>query len=255
MSRPRLIARLLVAAALRPGLAVRLAGAAWRFRRRLWYARPPFLPLPPREYLDWRIETAYGADPDELPAAPLRRYLEWSAAQARAGRDGVEREQTRAAREEPGVGEALGGAAERGLIQLRAVLVIVVLCAAVLAIPPVREVAGPVLEPGKSLLDRSVGRVWARGRDQVFRWSVRNEARTLAQELQKREVSGQPLPRPQDFQAYLQRRTISGTPGLDKWGSPYYMLLGGDSITVVSPGPDGRPGNGDDIREAVARDR
>lgn len=252
MSRPRLIARLLVAAALRPGLAVRLAGAAWRFRRRRWYARPPFLPLPPREYLDWRIETAYGADSVELPAEPLRRYLEWSAAQARAGRL---REQARAARDGAGLGEALGAADERGLIQLRAVLVIVVLCAAVLAIPPVREIAGPVLEPGKSLLDRSVGRVWVRGRDQVFRWSVRNEARTLAQELQKREVSGQPLPRPQDFQGYLQRRTISGTPGLDKWGSPYYMLLGGDSITVVSPGPDGRPGNGDDIREAVARDR
>ena len=267
MSRPRLIARLLVAAALRPGLAVRLAGAAWRFRRRRWYARPPFLPLPPREYLDWRIETAYGVDPAELPAEPLRRYLEWSAAQARAGRDGgglrrarASRDggglkQARAGREEPGLGEALGGRDERGLIQLRAVLVLVVLCAAVLAIPPVREIAGPVLEPGKSLLDRSVGRVWARGRDQVFRWSVRNEARTLAQELQKREASGQPLPRPQDFQAYLQRRTISGTPGLDKWGSPYYMLLGGDSITVVSPGPDGRPGNGDDIREAVERDR
>ncbi len=231
MSRPRLIARLLVAAALRPGLAVRLAGAAWRFRRRRWYARPPFLPLPPREYLDWRLETAYGAGPAELPAEPLRRYLDWSAAQVRAAR------------------------VERGFIQLRAILVILVLAAAVLAIPPVREIAGPVLEPGKVLLDRSVGRAWARGRDTVFRWSVRNEARTLAQELQKREISGQPLPRPQDFQAYLQRRTISGTPGLDKWGSPYYMLLGGDSITVVSPGPDGRPGNGDDIREAVVRDR
>lgn len=255
VSRPRLIARLLVAAALRPGLALRLAGAAWRFRRRRWYARPPFLPLPPREYLDWRLETAYGADPAELPAEPLRRYLDWSAAQARAARDERGFTRPRSIGDERGFLQGRPAQDRSGLIQLRAILVILVLAAAVLAIPPVREIAGPVLEPGKALLDRSVGRAWARGRDTVFRWSVRNEARTLAQELQKREISGQPLPRPQDFQAYLQRRTISGTPGLDKWGSPYYMLLGGDSITVVSPGPDGRPGNGDDIREAVVRDR
>lgn len=144
---------------------------------------------------------------------------------------------------------------EAGLVQLRAVLVIVVLLAAVLAIPPVRAMAGPVLEPGKALLDRSVGKLFGRGRDRVFEWSARSEARSLAQELQKREISGQALPRPQDFQSYLQRRTISGTAGLDKWGSPYYMLLGGDSITIVSPGADRRPGTADDIRESVARNR
>jgi hypothetical protein len=32
----------------------------WIFRNRKWYRRPPFLPLPPRNYLEWRIETAYG---------------------------------------------------------------------------------------------------------------------------------------------------------------------------------------------------
>ncbi len=32
----------------------------WVFRRRQWYWRFPFLPVPPRKYLEWRIETAYG---------------------------------------------------------------------------------------------------------------------------------------------------------------------------------------------------
>jgi hypothetical protein len=32
----------------------------WIFRDRKWYSHPPFLPLPPRQYLEWRIETAYG---------------------------------------------------------------------------------------------------------------------------------------------------------------------------------------------------
>jgi hypothetical protein len=32
----------------------------WTFRDRKWYSHPPFLPLPPKKYLQWRIETAYG---------------------------------------------------------------------------------------------------------------------------------------------------------------------------------------------------
>lgn len=32
----------------------------WIFRRRNWHRHPPFLPIPPRKYLEWRIETAYG---------------------------------------------------------------------------------------------------------------------------------------------------------------------------------------------------
>ncbi|MCY3756127.1 MAG: hypothetical protein OXG96_00225 [Acidobacteria bacterium] len=32
----------------------------WTFRDRGWYRRYPFLPLPPRDYLRWRMETAYG---------------------------------------------------------------------------------------------------------------------------------------------------------------------------------------------------
>jgi hypothetical protein len=32
----------------------------WTFRHRKWYQRVPFLPIPPKRYLQWRIETAYG---------------------------------------------------------------------------------------------------------------------------------------------------------------------------------------------------
>lgn len=61
-----------------PSLALPLLRAAWRFRRRDWYRRPPFLPLPPAEYLEWRLETAYGGA-DRLPdPSELRRYLRWT---------------------------------------------------------------------------------------------------------------------------------------------------------------------------------
>jgi len=86
VSRPRLFARLLAHAMAQPRLGVRLAAAAWRFRGRRWYARPPFLPLPPPEYLRWRMETAFGGRDADVPTGPLLRYLRWSEAQARAAR-------------------------------------------------------------------------------------------------------------------------------------------------------------------------
>jgi hypothetical protein len=51
---------------------------AWAFRARGWYRRPPFLPLPPRSYVRWRLETAYG-DAGAVPTADeLERYLVWA---------------------------------------------------------------------------------------------------------------------------------------------------------------------------------
>ena len=61
-----LTARLVLRAALDPRLAVDLVRAAWAFRRRRWWSRAPFLPVPDREYLRWRMYTAYG-DPAAVP--------------------------------------------------------------------------------------------------------------------------------------------------------------------------------------------
>lgn len=73
-------AKLLALLLRRPGLLPHALGAAWTFRARDWYRRAPFLPLPPREYVRWRMETAYG-DPDAHPTADeLDRYLRWASA-------------------------------------------------------------------------------------------------------------------------------------------------------------------------------
>ena len=63
----------------RPSLLPALLGAAWAFRRRGWYRRPPFLPLPSTAYLRWRMDTAYG-DPDAVPPPDeAGRFLRWAA--------------------------------------------------------------------------------------------------------------------------------------------------------------------------------
>jgi len=62
----------------RPGMIGSMLRAAWRFRARGWWRRPPFLPLPPRDYLDWRMHTAYGDDGRGPTAEEMHRYLRWA---------------------------------------------------------------------------------------------------------------------------------------------------------------------------------
>jgi hypothetical protein len=61
-----------------PATGVALARVSWRFRRRDWYRRFPFLPLPDPTYLRWRMHTAYGHDDAVPPAADLIRFARWA---------------------------------------------------------------------------------------------------------------------------------------------------------------------------------
>jgi len=72
-----LFVRLLLRAAASPRLGVDLARLTWSFRARDWYRRPPFLPLPPREYLRWRMFTAYGDEAAVPPAEDVVRFARW----------------------------------------------------------------------------------------------------------------------------------------------------------------------------------
>ena len=74
---PRLALALTGRAVVNPRLAVDLLRVAWRFRHRHWYRRVPFLPLPPREYVRWRMHTAYGDDDAVPPAEDVVRYARW----------------------------------------------------------------------------------------------------------------------------------------------------------------------------------
>lgn len=64
-------------ALLNPRLAVDLLRTAWAFRRRRWWARSPFLPLPDRTYLRWRMYTAYADENAVPPAEDVMRFARW----------------------------------------------------------------------------------------------------------------------------------------------------------------------------------
>jgi hypothetical protein len=77
MSWGRLILTLAWQSVLHPSLAIDLLRVAWRFRSRRWYKRFPFLPLPARDYVRWRMVTAYG-DPSAIPPVDdIIRYARW----------------------------------------------------------------------------------------------------------------------------------------------------------------------------------
>jgi hypothetical protein len=81
MSWTRLTAALAWRAIRSPSLGLALLRVMWNFRARGWWRKPPFLPIPPRAYIEWRMYTAYG-DARALPSAEeVERYARWTAKQ------------------------------------------------------------------------------------------------------------------------------------------------------------------------------
>ena len=69
--------RLAARAAVRPRLAVDLLRTAWAFRRRHWWRAAPFLPVPDRDYLRWRMYTAYGNEDAIPPLEDVIGFARW----------------------------------------------------------------------------------------------------------------------------------------------------------------------------------
>jgi hypothetical protein len=72
-----LVFRLVGRAVVNPRLALDLLRTAWAFRRRDWWRQPPFLPLPDRTYLRWRMYTAYADENAVPPADDVVRFARW----------------------------------------------------------------------------------------------------------------------------------------------------------------------------------
>jgi hypothetical protein len=64
-------------AVVNPLVARDLVALGWSMRRRHWYREPPFLPLPPLEYVRWRMYTAYGDEHAVPPPEDVVRVARW----------------------------------------------------------------------------------------------------------------------------------------------------------------------------------
>ena len=72
-----LTSRLALRALVSPRVALDLVRLAWAFRRRSWWRAPPFLPLPDRTYLQWRMYTAYASADAIPPIEDVLRFARW----------------------------------------------------------------------------------------------------------------------------------------------------------------------------------
>jgi hypothetical protein len=72
-----LLASLVGRALLSPQLAVDLLRTGWAFRRRDWWRKAPFLPVPDGPYLRWRMYTAYGDEAAVPPLEDVIRFARW----------------------------------------------------------------------------------------------------------------------------------------------------------------------------------
>ncbi len=64
-----------------PGDLVPLLDAAWALRRRAWWRRAPFVPVPDQLYWDFRLGTVGGSPPGELTPLGVVQAARWSRAQ------------------------------------------------------------------------------------------------------------------------------------------------------------------------------
>ena len=61
----------------RPGLWLTAARVLGRMIPRRWWARPPFLPVPSRGYMKFRLETQYGTPTAPTEPGDVLEYLAW----------------------------------------------------------------------------------------------------------------------------------------------------------------------------------
>ncbi len=85
--------------------------------------------------------------------------------------------------------------------------------------------------------------------DPVLTWSTKGEMRKIVRDLETVEEQGYDLPHNQEhFRAWIARRYTGDESGMDAWKNTYRLVERRDHFELVSYGPDGEAGTGDDIR-------
>jgi hypothetical protein len=74
--------RVRAAALFHPRVLVDLVSGLISLAPRRWWARPPFLPLPDRAWLRFRLESAYGDEGARPPVGDALAFLAWRRQQA-----------------------------------------------------------------------------------------------------------------------------------------------------------------------------
>ncbi len=108
---------------------------------------------------------------------------------------------------------------------------LVLVLAAVLLLPSLRERARPQIE-------------WAL--TPVYRWEAKNRVNDLSRVLERERATGAQLPQPRGFAGFVTAREGAAA-SLDPWGQPFFLESTRTTLRVGSAGPDRVRGTADDI--------
>jgi hypothetical protein len=75
--RPLAVARAAAAVAAHPRLWLTACRQYRAALPRRWWGHRPFLPLPPRDYVRFRLQTQYGSANHRIEAVDVLNYLSW----------------------------------------------------------------------------------------------------------------------------------------------------------------------------------
>lgn len=115
----------------------------------------------------------------------------------------------------------------------RLFLILAALFGAALYYPPTRE---PVLDFLRPALNPG------------FAWASRGEMQQIVRDLQDVERMGRSLPTGRgEFERWMSNRYQLFESTVDSWGNPYRFELRGQTIRIISAGPDQEYGTADDL--------
>jgi hypothetical protein len=125
---------------------------------------------------------------------------------------------------------------------MKTIGIIIVILALIMGIPPLRQKAGAVAMPVLEKLG-PVGDVIV---NPIKKMSSRSKVKHIASLLDADLAADKKVPTEREFQPWLQRR-LPDDKGNDGWGQPIWITHTDKKITVVSNGPDQKPGTADDL--------
>lgn len=82
----------------------------------------------------------------------------------------------------------------------------------------------------------------------AFRWMTGQEMQQIVEDLETLQGAGDALPHRQgEFESWVRSRYRDDRFHQDPWGTPYGLVVQGQTFRVVSAGPDGEFGTEDDL--------
>ncbi|MEO5511801.1 MAG: type II secretion system protein GspG [Longimicrobiales bacterium] len=130
---------------------------------------------------------------------------------------------------------------------MKKILGLIVLLAAIWAVPAARSKAISFMQPA---VDK-MGPFGAKLSTPMRRYSARTQIASILRGVNVAREAGKEVPVARTFVSWLRAHPPSDKKENDPWGNPYTLQHENSTYTVTSAGPDGVLGNADDISKTT----